>query len=604
MNKTSPTLVQGFTLIEMTVVLLLITLLASVAIRETNSLSFQVRYEQTQERLERIREAILGNPRQIINGQQAVSGFVADMGRLPDELRELLQPGFCYDSGGTLLPTIKRPSACTSPSVWTYKQVPCSDGISNTETLCSEAAATWIGRNSDSPGLSWGWQGPYLNVSGNPDDKDAFVDGWGRVAQGKCTNIVYTDETTCTANGATWTLLSNDNNYGWWFIDLFNLTNNASDSGNLIVQSFGKNHQKDNSIPTTGDYENDYPSNNKSNGAVFYPNPIVRQQDWQIDISNGITINLLKPYQSLGGFCGFLASQASSFTALADCKNAGGSCTDTSPNDGNCDSICAISSSTCKDLGGKWQSCFFTSDQCNSFTGGTWQESCEFTPSSCVAPGVGGTWNTTDRVCNFTSATCPTTWDGSKCVFTENTCFNNHGTWQKQCKFSNQTDCERIVADGGPGGTWNMDNPASCSFTLAQCNTANGLTKGKDCNITNEEGASSTITRYSQQNCNISSGTWTSNIKQLCLRVFYRNNGTITSIPSNSKPVLIEENGSSQTIHFNFASNPIFIPAGQNAIGIYEHDGTNCTSTLYPADRQNPIQVDFHPRIDLPVINW
>jgi prepilin-type N-terminal cleavage/methylation domain-containing protein len=169
MNKTSPTLAQGFTLIEMTVVLLLITLLASVAIRETNSLSFQVRYEQTQERLERIREAILGNPRQIINGQQAISGFVADMGRLPENLRELLQSGSCSD------PTKKTPLTCTAPATWTWTSIityegKCSDTTFSTKTACQTNGHGW---------LNVGWNGPYLQVSGNPGDADVLTDGWG-----------------------------------------------------------------------------------------------------------------------------------------------------------------------------------------------------------------------------------------------------------------------------------------------------------------------------------------------------------------------------------------------------------------------------------------
>ncbi len=44
-----------------------------------------------------IRQAILGNPRQIINGQQAVHGFVADMGRLPDNIHDLLEREYCSD---------------------------------------------------------------------------------------------------------------------------------------------------------------------------------------------------------------------------------------------------------------------------------------------------------------------------------------------------------------------------------------------------------------------------------------------------------------------------------------------------------------------------
>lgn len=89
---------RGFSLVELTVILLLITLLASVAVRETAELGFQTRYEQSRERLDMIRQAILGNPRQIINGQQAVS----DMGRLPMSERELIDisagsTGYCGD---------------------------------------------------------------------------------------------------------------------------------------------------------------------------------------------------------------------------------------------------------------------------------------------------------------------------------------------------------------------------------------------------------------------------------------------------------------------------------------------------------------------------
>ncbi len=55
-----------------------------------------------------IRQAILGNPRQIINGQQAVSGFVADMGRLPDNIHDLLEREYCSSS------SYSTPTDCTN----------------------------------------------------------------------------------------------------------------------------------------------------------------------------------------------------------------------------------------------------------------------------------------------------------------------------------------------------------------------------------------------------------------------------------------------------------------------------------------------------------
>jgi prepilin-type N-terminal cleavage/methylation domain-containing protein len=222
MNTSSLPQTRGFTLLEMTVVLLLMTLLASVAIRETNGLSFQVRYEQTRERLERIREAILGNPRQIINGQQAVSGFVADMGRLPNSLRELIED---YD--------------CDGPSV---------DG--NGDTNFNNDKCPWSPDSIYNSGLSSGWHGPYLNITGNPTDYDAFTDAWGN--------------------------LSDDNNYGWNFVNAF---------PTLTLQSKGKNQTLGS---TDTGYDEDFPK----------AQPSITREDWLVDISGGITINLLKPQLS------------------------------------------------------------------------------------------------------------------------------------------------------------------------------------------------------------------------------------------------------------------------------------------------------------------
>ena len=36
----------------------------------------------------------------------------------------------------------------------------------------------------------------------------------------------------------------------------------------------------------------------------------------------------------------------------------------------------------------------------------------------------------------------------------------------------------------------------------------------------------------------------------------------------------------------------------------YDPANPTITNPFYPADRQNPIQVDFHPHGTLPVINW
>ncbi|WP_442497261.1 prepilin-type N-terminal cleavage/methylation domain-containing protein [Methylobacter sp. sgz302048] len=559
MNKTSPIPVQGFTLIEMTVVLLLITLLASVAIRETNSLSFQVRYEQTQERLERIREAILGNPRQIINGQQAVSGFVADMGRLPGSIKELIQlSSYCSDA--TKL--TKADCENTPDAVWFGRK---SYGFCNlnfpNETQCLANSGSWTHL------FYGGWNGPYLNISGNPADSDAFTDGWGRPAQGYCSNIIYTNQTTCEANTAVWTPLVSDNNYGWYY---------ATSTNDLLIQSYGKDH-----VSGGVDYDADYPAPASQ--------PEVKSQDWLIDISGGISINFTKQFGA-NKFCGFNGPAAATQSA---CKNAGGTWDGTA---------CTFGQDSCKSVGGKWNSCFFTPSACSA-TGGSLQARCQFTEKSCNAAGGSGSWNTTNRICldlpthQINCENAGGSWNGitNRCNFNESSCTLAGGAWVMDCEFTNAT-----CPTGTAGVTWeDTIKPDSCNFTQTACKTLNGTSVGNDyCYLSHGENVGA---KYNLASCDAAGGSWTGKI---CLNVFYRgSNSSIVNVSSN--PISIEENGGYQTIQFNFAISPILIPGGQNAIGIYEYDGDcNLDNPLYPAGRQSPIQVDFHPRTGLPVINW
>lgn len=507
MNKTSPTLVQGFTLIEMTVVLLLITLLASVAIRETSGLSFQVRYEQTRERLERIREAILGNPRQIINGQQAVSGFVADMGRLPTCLRELVENYNCL----TDLPN-----------------------------------ATWTNAGAPS-NLNAGWHGPYLNVSGNPTSPDAFTDGWGRPAQGYCSDITHTNEEACVTS-ANWTPPAKDNNYGWYY-------DTATYANGLRIQSYGKDH-----VYAGSDYNADYPAPASQ--------PEVKSDDWQISLANGISVQF----------------QAPLFSGVCREDN--------------------VSQTDCYSNSGHWENClFFTAAKCAA-TGGSWGTDCRWTQSACTAKG--GTWNGSGNPqCVFDETTCPAAggvWSASEnlCLFTPNACLSAGGAATRSCLF-NSTTCT------GTGKTW---EDTYCKFDSASCLADGG--------IYTENGSNASCLRiyktpttsneeYNETSCLSEGKGWPSESParavSICMKVFYRQDGSVVIPPSISAPILLEENNMVRQIHFTgFSVSDI--PTGVNAIGIYEHDGTNCTSTLYPADRQNPIQVDFHPRTGLPVINW
>ena len=72
------------TLLELVVVIAILAVLMTVAMRSVTGVAEQSRFEATQRTLENIQEAILGpaNDHQP-DGSRVISGFIADIGRLP-----------------------------------------------------------------------------------------------------------------------------------------------------------------------------------------------------------------------------------------------------------------------------------------------------------------------------------------------------------------------------------------------------------------------------------------------------------------------------------------------------------------------------------------
>lgn len=122
----------------MLLVIFIMGLLASAASMMTDSLDTQSQYEDTKRRLETIRRAIVGDPGRTVNGGPEIGGFVADVGRLPDCLQELLERVAC--------------PAASQSAAWIYDDV---------------------------SGLWAGWNGPYLDVLPDSGGAKAFRDGWG-----------------------------------------------------------------------------------------------------------------------------------------------------------------------------------------------------------------------------------------------------------------------------------------------------------------------------------------------------------------------------------------------------------------------------------------
>lgn len=187
---------SGFSLLELVTVLLIITVLSTIAIRSTVDIGYSVRYEQTRDRYESIKKAIVGNPNKFINGLPDLAGFTSDVGRLPFALQELLDGNHCVDTQY-------------------FTQSDCDTNI---------GAGSWL----PTPG----WNGPYLDINSNASDIDAYTDGWGNTGTG---------------------------NYGWFvsYLDSSDVTTTTlANVESMIIQSGGKN-QVINVVDT--DYDQDYP---------------------------------------------------------------------------------------------------------------------------------------------------------------------------------------------------------------------------------------------------------------------------------------------------------------------------------------------------------
>jgi prepilin-type N-terminal cleavage/methylation domain-containing protein len=80
----------GFTLVELVLVLMILAIMASAAVSMVHTQVDQVKFEQSQQTLNDIEYAVLGSDHaRAADGSKAVSGFVADCGRLPYLLENL-----------------------------------------------------------------------------------------------------------------------------------------------------------------------------------------------------------------------------------------------------------------------------------------------------------------------------------------------------------------------------------------------------------------------------------------------------------------------------------------------------------------------------------
>ena len=85
---------NGFTLIELVLIIVLLSVIASVAMRNMTSTINTAQYENTKKELDQLAYAIVGNPHTYTNGARTDFGYVGDVGALPPNLDALYQnPG-------------------------------------------------------------------------------------------------------------------------------------------------------------------------------------------------------------------------------------------------------------------------------------------------------------------------------------------------------------------------------------------------------------------------------------------------------------------------------------------------------------------------------
>ena len=149
MKRSSPHR-PAFTLLELVVVLAILAVVTTLAIRSLDHLEDQSRYEATTRGQEELSAAVFGSPDdRAADGTRTVSGFVADMGRLP------------ITTGANDL---------AISELWVNPGVPCD--------VRPAIIANGVPHASEDPQVlvAGGWRGPYLRL---PIGATTWLDGWG-----------------------------------------------------------------------------------------------------------------------------------------------------------------------------------------------------------------------------------------------------------------------------------------------------------------------------------------------------------------------------------------------------------------------------------------
>ncbi len=432
-NKPTPLHRQtGFTLIEVLTVMVVLVAIASVTMQTTSNFAFEGRNEITKDRYEKIKKAIIGDPNQVVNGKPNINGFVADVGRLPFAIQELLDGNFCTDT----------------------RYFNSAD--------CAAHGASW----HETPN----WQGPYISSTGSATNTNAISDGWGNTGLGNY--------------GWTVTYLNN----------LSTLTTDIVSATNMTIQSIGKDQHSGST--TTDPYDADYPdfltlptikyqdwlvNLNDLTINIYPPMGSYSCSGLPTDpttcmIENGIWAE---------GSCTNKSSTTYSNCSLLGATWTGGRC---SNNTSTTQSSCINTPGTWHPTGACSKSIYTAQVTCSTpsiWTPENCSDNISTTSSDCSL--AGGTWTAStcsDNISTTQSAcTTPGVWDASNCSdgvsIDKPTCTSTLGSWT--IGTTNSTSCtgatppESKLGCTSAGGIWSLGTCSdNVSTTYKACNSASG----------------------------------------------------------------------------------------------------------------------------------